>query len=300
MGDTDQLRAAATAALAEIDTPTGSELAEAAGAVAAAAGRAKNRGDAQLVAASEGYYEPTATDYGWVVPYFAKFHDREPADTGTMLADLSDARATLLSDTMDAVPELTGSVSGWEGSAGDSFRRNVLDPFSDTIRHQTEVLDELRCALWTYQGVLSRARTDALVIADTTTKVLESLDDFKSADATVTLSVVGSAADLASRLTSDNDLDLALLSGEPVASASVSGSHDIDGYDPDSVLDAMKRALDALEKAMNEEEANIGVQLARSNSKIDTLLGGGTIDRRTVLVPAAGPDSPGGVPAGSA
>ncbi|MGH8881233.1 MAG: hypothetical protein ACRD0P_28455 [Stackebrandtia sp.] len=289
MGDTDHLKAKASAALAEIAAPAADEVVAAARTVTEAADGAKRRGDAMVVAASEGYYEPDNADHTWIVPYYVKFHQREPSRAATMAADLDEVRSTLLSEPVSTVSSLRQTVGRWQGAARDSFVTHILEPFPDAVRHQNEVVDELRCALWAYQAVLGRARVDAKAIADATVKVLEGLDNFKSSEATIELSVIGSAATLLAGIDGDSTLDLALRSGKPVETAAVSTSYDIDGYDVSSVLDAMKRALDALEKAMNAEESNIGGRLAESNTKVDQLLaarGGDNAAHRTALLTA--------------
>lgn len=296
MGDTDELKAKASQALGSISTPSADDVAAAAEAVKTAATKAKENGDSQLVAASEGYFTPEEADFDWIVPYVAKFHERSPDTAAAMADDLGQVRTTLLSQGMSAVSTVAGAVENWQGDARDSFHKYVLEPFPAAVKNQTEVVDELRCAMWAYQAVLAKGRIDAKAIADSTVNVLEGLDDFKSSDATVTLSVVGSAGDLVSALKSTGELDLALLSGSGSPTpASVSTEHDIDGYDVNSVLDSMKRALDALEKAMDEEESHVGSELAVSNSRVDELLrvGTGASDadylRRTALLPAEPP-----------
>jgi ribosomal 50S subunit-associated protein YjgA (DUF615 family) len=290
MADTDALNTKALAEIGAIEVPSREDVISAAEMVKTTAEKAKRRQDDRMVTASAGQYTPQDYDFDWIVAYFTKFHERDGAEPARMADQLGRVRQRLLTGRDAAVAALNAAVRNWSGEARDSFHTYFVTPFPDAVTNQTEVVDELRISLWAYQAVLGHARRDAKVIATKAADLLESLDDFKVSDATVALAVVGAAESVTSALSTEAVLGLPLLAGGDMEPSSVAAVQDLEGYDVISVLDSMKKLLDAVEQAMSEEEERLGRQLADGNAVIEQILAVGphahAQPARTTLLPA--------------
>src|SRR5690606_2221561 len=121
-----------------------------------------------------------------------------------------------------AVAGVEATVEDWEGDARDSFWENFLVPFPKAVENQTEVVDELRCAVWGFESIVRSGRRDVKKVLDATKQCVDGYDGDKTAKAPFALSIVIAVTGVLAALpTGGATLGLALVSSGAVGANAV-------------------------------------------------------------------------------
>ena len=212
--------------------------------------------------------------YTWIVPYFKFFCYPDPLAVQIMADDLGLVRQSIKSGQVTAVQGLTPQIEDWEGKARDSFYENFLVPFPDAVENQTEVIDELRIALWAYESILRAARVDAKKLLDETKKVVDAYDGDKSGKTQFAFTIIAAFAGVVKDLPRGGaTLGLALVGNTAtLGKGAQTAATDIGGKTVADIMNSFIAAAEEIRPMMDDQEQKLAAELDKSNATVDGIL----------------------------
>ncbi|MGH8792715.1 MAG: hypothetical protein ACRDXX_08725 [Stackebrandtia sp.] len=132
--------------------------------------------------------------FGYIVPMFEMYAQRDPDRIESMQGQLTNVRATLKHSAPEAVDTVKGYVQDWEGRAAESFTTEFLQPLPQIKTNQLQLVEELSKSLDVVREMLTSSRRDIVGIGRETEAALDGLEN--SGETALALSVVSNVVSM--------------------------------------------------------------------------------------------------------
>ncbi|MGH8882497.1 MAG: hypothetical protein ACRD0P_34980, partial [Stackebrandtia sp.] len=130
----------------------------------------------------------------WIVPFFERFTQPDPAELGTIGQPLQGIVGTLSEDVKSRLDSVKFDLHDWEAEAVEASLGNFIEPSDRICDHQIDIAGILSLAADANRDMYTQVRQAAKDLAEQTLTSLEALDDTDGGGLAVVLGVTAAVA----------------------------------------------------------------------------------------------------------